>query len=164
MTGGDNFHGLFEKIKLKDVMKSPVVTIYEDDELSIAEERFTVHGVSYLPVVSHGNKLVGLLTQKYVYKTQSPRRIISHEEIDFNPNVILDGEAYYSKETLDSYILRNIMKHDPFSLGPDDNLADAISNMNRLVIGCIPIVDEQKKVIGVLTIREIIVFLASKIK
>ena len=149
-----------KSIKIRDVMKTPVITIYEDDELSIAEEKFTVHGIAYLPVVDHSNQLVGLVSQKYLYKTQSPRRIIGHEEVDYNPGVIVDGESYYSKDTLDGYILRNIMRKNPLTLKESDSLLDAIQQMHNRVISCIPVIDNSKKIVGIMTIREVLDYLA----
>ena len=150
---------LFENIKIREVMKTPVVTVYEDDELSAAEQMLVQHSLSYLPVVNHAKEVVGLLSQKYLYKAQSPRRILKHEDLDYDPGVLVDGESYYEKEMLDGYILRNIMKKDPFTLGPEATLAEAILNMDSRIISCIPIV-EKNKIRGIVTIREIVTFVA----
>ena len=155
---------VFHDVKIKEIMKAPVITVYEDDDLSVVGEKFILHGISYLPVVSHANQLVGIVSQKYLYKTQSPRRIIGHEEIDYNPQVIVDGDAYYNKESLDSYILRNIMKHDPLTLTPEHTLADAVIAMDKRNISCIPVIDAKRKVVGILTFRELLGYLAKIIK
>ena len=152
----EDFHirSLLQKVKVKEIMVTRIIKLYEDDELSKAEELIITHGISYLPVVDHNERLVGLLSQKYLYKTQSPRKI-DREEIDYDPGIIIDGHSFYDKETLDSYILRNIMLKDPFTLGPEDPLSKAILEMAKQNLGCICIVKENKKICGIVTYKEV---------
>ena len=155
---------LFEMTKIQDIMRTPVITVYEDDDFSEAEEKFTHYGINYILVTNRENKLVGVLSQKYIYKTQSPRKILGHEELDYDPNIIVDGDSFYDKESLDRYILRNIMSKNPFVLSPEDSITDAVLAMDKKNLGCIPIVDEKNKVKGIVTDREVVRFLVQYIK
>ncbi len=151
---------LFEKTKIKDVMTTPVVTIHENDEVSEAQMKFVNNHISHLIVVNTENKLVGIISQKYLYKTQSPRKIIS-EEMDYDPDILFDGDnSFYSKDTLDRFILHSIMSKDPFSLSPEDSLAKGILSMAQKKISCIPIVDQNRRPQGVLSHQEIVIFAA----
>ena len=151
-----------EAIKVDQVMAKNFVKVYEDDNVSEAQQKFVQYGVYYLIVVDHDEKLVGLLSRKYVYKAQSPRKIIS-EEMDYEPDLIIDGDSFYEKEVLDNYILRNIMLKHPFTLAAEETLSKAILNMVYRNIVCIPIVDKKNNVLGVLTYMEILEFLAKKL-
>lgn len=153
---------ILEKTKIREIMVSPAITIYEDDEFSVAEEKFISHKIHYLPVVDHEQKLVGFITHKYLYKTQSPRRIQS-EEISLTPDIIVDEDSFYEKDTLNSYILRHIMNKSPSSMKADQSLAEALSLLALRDIGSIPIIDNQRKVVGILTKTEIIKILAKSI-
>ena len=155
---------LFEMTKVKDIMRADVITVYEDDDFSEAEEKFTRYGINYLLVTSRDNQLVGVLSQKYIYKTQSPRKILGHEELDYDPNIIVDGDSFYDKESLDRYILRNIMGKNPFVLFPEDPITEAVFAMDKKNLGCIPIVDANNKVKGILTDKEIVRFLVQFLK
>ncbi len=143
------------KIKVKDVMVKNVVTIFEDDELSLAEEKFVEHHINYLIVIDHDKKLVGLLSRKYLYKTLAPRKIIS-EEMDYDPKIIIDGDSFYEKASLDSYILCNIMYQTPTYLRPEVSLKTALITMAEKTVSCIPIIDNNKKPCGVLSHQEIV--------
>jgi len=143
------------KTKVKEVMSKKVIKIYVDEKVSHALELFVQYRVYYLPVVNRKNHLVGMLTHKYLYKTQSPRRIMN-EDVDYNPDFVYDGQSFYSKETLDSYTLSNIMYQEPFTLGPQDSAADAVISMYRKNIGCIPIVRPDRRVCGILTSQDLV--------
>ncbi len=151
---------LCEKVTLREVMDTHVVTVGIDQSVSEAQLQFIRHGVTHLIVVDKGNKLAGLLTPKYLYKTQSPRKIVG-EEVAMDANTILiDGESFYDKETLDSYSLRKIIMKDPFSLFVDESLARAIAVMAHKRLSCIPIIDADKKVCGIVTDLIIVQFIA----
>ena len=144
-----------DQIKIKDVMIKNVVKIYEDDELSIAEQKFVENHINYLVVIDHDKKIVGLLSRKYLYKTLAPRKIVS-EEMDYDPQIIIDGDSFYEKATLDNFILRNIMNKNPSCLKPEDSLKTALLMMAEKKVSCIPVIDANKKPVGVLSHQEIV--------
>jgi len=159
--GNKSVQDLFKNTKLEEIMRTPVITVREDDEFSDAEKKFiSNHTINHLCVVNRENQLVGIISQKYIYKTQSPRKILGHEELDYSPDIMIDGDSFYHKDSLDSYILRSIMQKNPFTLKVDDSVADAIVNMNKRNLGCIPLIDDNKKIKGVLTNNEIVLFIA----
>ena len=151
---------IFEGMKIKEIMTTPVVTVKEDDELSLAQMKFVNNHINHLVVVNSDNQVVGLLSHKYLYRTQSPRKVVS-EEMDYDPDILMEGgDSFYSKETLDRFILRTIMNKEPITLGPQDSVARAISIMASRHLSCIPVVDQTRRPIGVLTNQEIVTYLA----
>jgi len=153
------FKSLLMNTKIAAIMDNDPITISIDADFSQAQEKFLQHKVSHLVVVDENNTLMGILSQKYLFKTQSPRRVVS-EEIEYDSKVIIDGNTFYDKEMLDSFILKHVMMKNPFSLSGEDSVAQAINSMSRKKLGCIPIVDKNMKVRGVVTHFEIIDFLS----
>ena len=150
---------ILKKMRMKDVMVTKVITIPEEDDLATAHEKFIVHGISYLCVVDASERLTGILSRKYLYRVQAPKRIIEGQNV-YDKNILLDGDSYFDKEALEGFHLKTIMKRDPFSLGPDDSVATAIKNMSQKQIGCIPILDQNKKVVGVFTNQDVVNLMA----
>ena len=146
-----------QETKVTAIMKKNVITVFEDDDLSDAQEKFVQFGVYYLVVIDHNHKFLGLISQKYLYKTQSPRKIIK-EEMDYDKNILIDGDAFYEKSTLNSFILRSIMNKVPVILSPDASVLEALNQIETKNIGCIPIVDKDRRVHGTLTDRDIVTF------
>ncbi len=129
---------LLNKVRLKEVMTSHIHCVNEKDALSRVEEKFRTLGIRHLPVADEGRKLVGLMTQRELFKLQSPRRMI-------------DGSWVYDKETLDGYILKHVMIKDPATLGPETPVAEAVVLMAERKYGCIPIVDGAGVLCGIVT-------------
>ena len=162
-VGEKNVRELLRETKIRDVMAANVKTLYEDDELSKAQEIFINNRVFYIPVVNRDDKLVGLMSHKYLYRTQSPRKFIEGSSF-YEPGLLIDGDSYYDKETLNSYILHSMMQRDPYTMKPQDSLADAVLTMVKRNLGCIIVVDNDRKVIGMVTDREILFFTAKIIQ
>ena len=154
-----NVGNLWRETKIKDVMAVKVKTLYEDDELSKAQEIFMSDHVFYIPIISHDDKLIGLMSHKYLYRTRSPRKFIEGDAF-YEPGFLVDGDSYYEKETLDSYILRAMMQRDPCTMRPQESLADAVVTMVKRNLGCLIIVDDNRRVAGMVTDREILFFTA----
>ena len=141
-------------------MTRPVITAMVDDELSAVEEKFIKNQINHIVVIDGTNRVVGLISQKYLYKTRSPRRIMD-SDTKYTPTVdtIIDGDSYYLKETLDDYILEDIMLKNPFTMNQEDTVAAAVKNMVSGKRGCIPVIDKTQKICGVITNHEIMRYL-----
>ena len=125
-------------ILINQIMAWPVITVQIDEPFSHVEEKFRQKNIRHLPVVDSEGKLLGLITQRDLFRTVSP-----HKD--------LEGAEHYDPETLDAFILKRAMISDPSTLGPDDTLLQAVELMASFKYGCIPIVDKEKKVIGIVT-------------
>ena len=153
---------LFSQTKIKDIM-TEAICICKDDPFSSAQQKFKDNRSYYLIVVDDEDKYVGTLSQKFLFKAQSPRKIIS-EEMSHDPAIIIDGDSFYDKEVLDSYILSKVMHKGALSLLPDDNVLTAVKHMSQKKISCIPVVDQSLGVCGILTNQEVIDFVMSQLK
>ncbi len=135
-----------KKTKIKDVMASPAITVNENDDFSKVHEKFELYDIRHLPVVRDGGALVGLITQRELFKIHSPRKLE-------------DGRWFYDKDLLNSFILKNVMFKDIFTLKVEDSLYPAVEYMVSHKFGCIPIVDEHGFVKGIITRDDVLKFL-----
>lgn len=129
---------LFNKVKLKEVMTSPAIAIHADAPFREVVKFLGEKKIRHLPVVNSQNEVVGLITQRDLYKIQPPHK---NE----------DGDWVYDTDQLDGIILSSVMVVNPFTLDCEKTLAQAIEPMVRNKYGCIPVVDGQKKLCGIIT-------------
>ena len=126
------------KVILKDIMTKDPYTIEIDEPFSRAWELFTEFNIRHLPVIDADRVLMGIVTQRDLFRVASPRKT-------------LEGELVYDKLELDSYILKYVMTKEVFSLSVDDTLRSAIRAMMYNKYGCIPVVDKKKILKGIIT-------------
>ena len=142
-------NSLLQSTTLGQIMIKPVISVREDDEFHVVQERMSHHGIRHLPVVNEAGVLVGLLTERYLYKIHSPRKLE-------------DGSWYYDKVTLDNFILKNVMIKDPFVLTAESSLAEAMQTMSQQKYGCVVVVDDYHMPCGIVTRNDILKFLLTK--
>ncbi|MBP6344126.1 MAG: CBS domain-containing protein [Candidatus Omnitrophica bacterium] len=141
------------------IMTTRVFSLKEDANLSQAVRLFGDQNLTHLPVVDENNKVVGILSHMYVYKTQAPRKFVEGE-ITAAPDMVIDGDTFYLKETLDRFNLKSIMKPNPMTINQKESLAVVVHAMANRRIGCIPVVDDLKNLVGIITNQDVINFLA----
>lgn len=145
-----NLAKLLKNVTIAEVMSKPARTISVNDDFSVAEEIFVTHKLRHLPVVGSDNKLIGVLSQRDVYRAVAPRRFIDGT-VYYREGIIIDQDGYYEKDSLNQFIINNIMQKNPKSLTADRPLGEAIHIMVKEKAGCVPIVDKNMKVVGVIT-------------
>ncbi len=124
-------------------MASPPVTVKETDDLHVVQDKFITHDIRHLPVLNDAGCVVGLISQRHLFKVHSPRRLE-------------DGSWYYDQEMLDGFILKNVMIKEPFLLQADNTLHEALSAMAKSRFGCIPVVDRYRLPLGIITRSDIL--------
>ncbi len=139
----DSIRQVLSHTKIEAIMSPEVVSIVEDTHFSNVPQLFTNHNIRHLPVVDEDNELVGLMTQRELYKIQSPRKLE-------------DGSWYYDESILDNIILSHVMIKDLLTLHPEDTVKEAVFLMVHHKCGCIPIVDEKNILCGIITQHDIL--------
>jgi acetoin utilization protein AcuB len=126
---------------VSDIMSTRLVTVEMDDRLSVVKEIFENINIHHLVVIEE-KKVFGVVSDRDLYKALSP-------------NIGMKVETYKDTATLNKQV-HQIMSRKPIVLGPDGTIAEAISIFNSHPISCIPVVDDEMKPLGIITIRSIL--------
>src|SRR5436853_518517 len=97
---------LLKMTKLKDIMTSPVITIRINESLSLVPKKLKDNIIRHLPVVDENNKLLGLITQRDLYRLQSPHKLMGEDV------------WVYDDDMLNSQILGRVMVSNPLTMNP----------------------------------------------
>ncbi len=120
---------------VSDLMSSEVVTLEEDESLSIADRVMALGRIRHMPVLSDG-RLVGLISQ----------RNLLHNAL----SEALGGSPSENAKVLDSIKISDCMTKDPITCSPTTPLAEAATLMLKHKYGCMPVVDGDS-LVGILT-------------
>jgi acetoin utilization protein AcuB len=130
-------------VPIQEMMELKVITIQEDASLKSADEKMRAFRIRHLPVTDKDGKLVGLFTQRDLFRIL-PSRIKESDPVD--------------TEILKKYTLKDVMKENPEALTPDAPILKAVTLMWERKYGCVPIVDKNQHVIGIITAIDILHF------
>lgn len=130
---------VLNKIYIKDMMIKKPHTIGIDEPFSRVWEIMQAQRIRHLPVIDECRKVRGIISQRDLYRTVSPRKKVEEEGL------------FYPKEVLDQFVLRNVMITEIYTLTPNDTLGSVIDLILKKKFGCIPIVDEDGTLAGIVT-------------
>lgn len=144
-------NGDLRDIRVKEMMNKKPSTIGIDEPFSRVWEIMSIQGIRHLPVLDDERILQGIITKTDLYGLISPRRT-------------MEGNPVYDKTELDRYILKHVMNKDVYTLSPDDQLEKAIAVVGLREFGCLPVVDDKKYLVGIVTPIDMLRAIAKHLK
>jgi acetoin utilization protein AcuB len=136
---------------LKEVMTPNPITLNIDENFCQVANIFQERNIRHLPIVNNNGELFGVISQRDLYRIATPERG-------------LDGEYIYDMGELGKLVVKNHIVHEPIALCEDDPLAKAMELMIEKKLGCIPITDQNKKVVGIITVIDALKILLGLIR
>ncbi len=126
---------------VNDKMTKDVVVVDPYQTISEVLDLMNNHKIHRVPVID-GEKLVGLITEGVVLKnTPSNASTLSMHEMNY---------------LLSKTKIKDIMIKSVITISPDALLEEAADCMEKNDIGCLPVVDESKHLLGILTTNDIL--------
>lgn len=137
-----------DNFKVSDIMTgSGLVSLAPEDSFEHAAKLFVKSNFNGFPVVDKDNELVGIVT--------------AFEMVSQSSSYLNGSQKNY--ESLKEMKVQDIMNRDPLVISPDvgiENLAKEFAEHHR--VNPIPVVDDGKKLIGVVSRYDIIKFFGGK--
>jgi len=141
-------------VSIKDIMTAKVVSVSSDMFLTDAAKILAEHNFDGVPVVDGENKLVGILTEYDMISKSSAIHLPTFQKILQNMGVYGKDKTHFKKEFAEIAELKvkDVMNSDPLILPEDASYEDAVNAFrDHHRVNPIPIIDKDKKVIGVLS-------------
>ena len=130
-----------KKELVRDWMTTDVITIHPDMTLPEAHQLMTNEEIRRLPVVDKRDRLVGIVSIGDVRSAEpSPATSLSIWELNYLLSTLTIGK---------------IMTAQPFTISPEATLAEAARMMLEQRVSGLPVVDEEHRVIGIITESDI---------
>ena len=124
-------------MKVQDLMRTSVVTLHSGDTLNVADDIMKMGRIRHLPVVNSHNYVVGIVTQRDLYKAAI--------------SSVLGFMAKKENEWLGKIRVSDVMTKEVITTRADSSLVAAIDSLVTAKIGCLPVVDQEGKLVGLLT-------------
>jgi len=130
---------------VREIMTTDVICVYPEEGIVKAFEKLLKYRISCLPVIDRDRKIVGIVTTT-----------------DIGYNLIED------RYTLDTTV-GDVMTKDVVTIKPDEPIINAIKKMDRYgdkgeIINQLPVVDDNNRIVGIVSDGDIIRFLSRYIK
>ena len=128
------------------VMSSPPVTVGPNEGVDAAIKLVAEHALGCLPVVD-GGRLVGIVTRRDLLAQQAGR------DVDEEPTAHAAPEGKppaWARQLVD-----DVMSPEPLTASANDTLPTVIDRMARHGIRHLPVIDGERRVVGMLSDRDV---------
>ncbi len=122
-----------------DFMTRNPITVSPDEKISTVIDLMRFNKIHRIPVVDTNDKLVGLITEGMIAAD----------------NTATSLSIYELNYLLSKTNVRTVMVKHPISIHQDSLMESAAEKLLAHDIGCLPVVDDQNKVTGILTQNDI---------
>ena len=145
-------------ILAKDVMVSPVITVKADTPLKKAAEILDENSFSGVPVVDEDDKLIGILSETDILRytqqiigqpLRDPHRVFTKGKEVLQIDITHRGVEVI--ELVAATTVDNLMTTDVTSAGEQEKVYDVVKKMRENDINRVPIVDDNEKLVGIIT-------------
>ncbi len=131
-----------QALSVADVMTRDVVALYADEDLRRVGAQMERHRFRHLPVVDDARGLVGLVSQRDLLRWSASR---------------LDGDAGARDAVIEAvFTVRDVMTRVVQTCRRDEPLAEVARRMVDAKLGCLPVVDDGRRVIGIVTEHDLL--------
>jgi len=137
---------------VKDIMTEQVVCLEEQDNLAKVMKVMQKGKFRHVPVVDKQKRLVGIISDRDVLRLlpfrggqNRPRTEVFRAELfDVDPD-----------EPVIRQPINRIMKRDIIHVHPNCGFHDAVKMLHEMRISCLPVTDDEKKLLGIVTVIDV---------
>jgi acetoin utilization protein AcuB len=124
-------------------MTRKVITVDPDKTVFEAQELLAGNNIRHLPVIDANQQLIGIVTDRDI-RSALPYHFIK------------DSCTEEQREEICALTVKDIMTRDPISISPTYTIQDALLMIQNAKVGALPVVDEDGKLSGILSVRDLL--------
>ena len=128
---------------VSEVMTRDVVTLSPDDTWLCAVRFVVDHRVHALPVVDDDRRVIGMVAESDLMPKE--------ERLDAKQSVLPPLQRPRERRRAQALRVREVMSDHPVTISADTSLGEAGRVMHRKHVGRLPVVDEDGRLLGIVT-------------
>ncbi len=125
---------------IASIMTRNVFFVHPSDTMQRVDELFKLHNIHHIPVIDENSRVVGILSKVDYLKILHGFTLFKTEK-----------SQEYNKAILRSLLVEEVMTKQVATLQPEDTVDVAAGYFRENLFHAIPVVDRQKKLVGILT-------------
>jgi CBS domain-containing protein len=143
-------------MQVKEIMTSEVVTVSNTDSVEQCAKLLQEHDISGLPVLDEAGKVAGMITEGDLIRRASRVKAPGYLEI-LGGLIYLGSPKKFVDELQRAMSLEagQLMSKNLVSIKPDDTVEKAATLMVEKKISRLPVIDENGKLLGIVSRRDI---------
>lgn len=142
--------------KVKEIMTTDVITVSTGDSVELCAKLMQENNISGLPVLNEAGKVAGIVTEGDLIRRASRIKAPGYLEI-LGGLIYLGSPKKFVEELQRAMSLEagQLMSKNVISIKPGDGVEKAATLMVENSISRLPVIDDDEKLVGILSRRDI---------
>jgi CBS domain-containing protein len=132
---------------IASIMTRNVIFVHPEDTMQRVDELFSSNNIHHVPVLDDQGRVVGIISKSDYLKILHGFTLFKTEK-----------SVEYNKAILRSLLVGEVMAKQVATLQPEDTVEIAAGYFRENLFHAIPVVDRQKKLVGILTTFDMLNF------
>jgi acetoin utilization protein AcuB len=124
-------------------MTRKVITLDQEADIFEAQEKMAHNRIRHLPVIDPQDRLIGIVTDRDI-RSVLPFKLFKDPGLEAENEKISDLK------------IKDVMTQSPRTISPDYTIQDALMLIQDLRVGALPVVDDQGKLKGIISVRDLL--------
>jgi acetoin utilization protein AcuB len=138
---------------VEDSMTEQVICLEKEDSLGKAVEVIQKRNFRHLPIVDEQRRFVGIVSDRDIL-----RHLPFAKREPASQTEVFRGDLFgvSSKDPSLKLRITKVMTRDVVSVLPSCSFNDAVKTLHDKRVSCLPVVDEEKKILGIVTVSDVL--------
>jgi len=138
---------------VEDSMTEQVICLEKEDNLGKAVEIIQKGKFRHVPIVDEQRRLVGIVSDRDIL-----RHLPFAKREPASQTEVFRGDLFgvSSKDPSLKLRITDVMTRDVVSVLPSCSFNNAVKTLHETKINCMPVVDEEKKILGIVTVSDVL--------
>ena len=135
---------------ISSIMSTDLKTAKASDPVAVVNEYFNEFRIHHVPVIDEENEVVGIISKSdFLYLLRG--------------YTVSDVDTYLREAKLRSFKVEEIMSKDVVTLSASGSIKDAVGILSENRFRCLPILDDNNHLVGIVTPNDILHFINQEI-
>jgi CBS domain-containing protein len=150
-------------MKVKEIMTGDVITVSTGDSVELCAKLLQENNISGLPVLDEAGKVAGVVTEGDLIRRASRVKAPGYLEI-LGGLIYLGSPKKFVEELQRAMSLEagQLMSKNVIAISPEESVEKAATLMVEKEISRLPVIDEQDRLVGIVSRRDIMGSLYNK--
>lgn len=132
---------------IKNLMTTDVITIRPNDLMMVVKEIFDANSFHHIPVIDENEQLVGIISRHDYNKMLTTFSVFKNSKADIA-----------NRKFMMSMLVKDVMTKQVARLHAEDPITVALGIFKENLFHALPIINDDKKVIGMLTTFDMLTY------
>jgi acetoin utilization protein AcuB len=128
-------------MQVAEYMQTSLITVPPEALVSVAQHQMRLHRVRHLPVVNTAQDCIGILTDRDIRQAAVSDTAMGEYDLDY---------------LLEKMTVQDIMTRQVITVRTDTSMAEAGRLFIDTKVGCLPVLDDARKLVGLLTVSDVL--------